>query len=209
MKIVLLGAPGAGKGTLASGLIETYKIPSISTGDLLRAEVKSGSKLGKECGALMEAGKLVPTETVLKMLKNRLKKSDTKNGYILDGFPRTLEQAELLEKFAKIDVCLNLVVDKQVIMDRICGRRTCKVCSKIYNTKTYSKDKCECGGELMIRADDNPETVAARFDAFNKNTAPLVDYYKKKGILINVQGKDKAADTLKDAIEVLNNVNKG
>jgi len=203
MKIVLLGAPGAGKGTLANGLIEEFKIPTISTGDLLRAEVKSGSALGKKCKAIMDKGQLVPTEIVLEMLQNRLAQKDTKNGYILDGFPRSIEQAKLLEKFAQIDVCLNLIVEKQVILDRICGRRTCKVCGKIYNTQTYNKPNCECGGELYTRSDDNPETVAERFDTFQKNTAPLIDFYREKGILVSVVGKTAASDTLKDALEVL------
>ena len=203
MKIVLLGAPGAGKGTLANGLVKALSIPSISTGDLLRNEVNSGSEIVKSLKQIMESGKLVSTDIVLDLLKKRLAQSDTKNGYILDGFPRSIEQAELLSKFAEIDLCLNLVVEKQVILDRICGRRTCKSCGKIYNTKTYKKDKCECGGELLIRSDDNPQTVAQRFDTFMNNTAPLIEFYKKKGVLVNVVGQDNPSDTLNIALEIL------
>ena len=203
MKIVLLGAPGAGKGTLANGLVESLQIPSISTGDLLRNEVNSGSEIGKSLKQIMESGKLVSTDIVLDLLKKRLAQSDTKNGYILDGFPRSIEQAELLSKFADIDLCLNLVVEKQVILDRICERRTCKSCGKIYNTKSYKKDKCECGGELLIRSDDNPQTVAQRFDTFMNNTAPLIEFYKKKGVLVNVVGQDNPSDTLNIALEIL------
>lgn len=203
MKIILLGAPGAGKGTLANGLINRLNIPSISTGDLLRNEVKSESQLGNQIKEIINKGQLVSTDIVINLLKNRLKKSDTKNGYILDGFPRTIEQAKLLDEFTEIDYCLNLVVEKQVIMDRICGRRTCKNCGKIYNTNSYKKDKCVCGGELFARDDDNPETVAKRFDTFYQNTAPLIEYYKNKGILKDLHCSNDANDTLKDALEIL------
>lgn len=203
MKIILLGAPGAGKGTLANGLIKKLNIPTISTGDLLRNEVKSGSELGNQVKDIMQSGKLVPTEVVLKLLQNRLASSDTKNGFILDGFPRSLEQAKLLEQITEIDKCLNLVIEKQVILDRICGRRTCKECGNIYNTNTYKNQKCECGGELYAREDDNPETVAKRFDTFVTNTAPLIDYYKNKGILEDVVCQESADETLKNALEIL------
>ncbi len=203
MKIILLGAPGAGKGTLANGLIKKLNIPTISTGDLLRNEVKSGSELGNQVKDIMQSGKLVPTEVVLKLLQNRLALSDTKNGFILDGFPRSLEQAQLLEQITEIDKCLNLVIEKQVILDRICGRRTCKECGNIYNTNTYKNQKCECGGELYAREDDNPETVAKRFDTFVTNTAPLIDYYKNKGILEDVICQESADETLKNALEIL------
>lgn len=203
MKIILLGAPGAGKGTLANGLIKELKIPTISTGDLLRNEVKSGSELGNKVKDIMTSGKLVPTEVVIELLQKRLAQSDTQNGFILDGFPRSIEQAKLLEEIADIDKCLNLVIDKQVILDRICGRRTCKTCGNIYNTNNYDNELCECGGELFAREDDNPETVAKRFDTFVTNTAPLIDYYKNKGILVDVICQEKAEDTLKNALEIL------
>lgn len=203
MKLVLLGAPGSGKGTLAKGLIKQFGIPSISTGDLLRNSIAEGTKVGKEAKKYMDEGKLVPTEIVIKMLKERLAESDTKNGYILDGFPRSLEQAELLEGIADIDKCLYLDVDKDVIVNRIAGRRTCKECGAIYNTNTYKKDRCECGGELFMRDDDNPTTVAKRFDTFAVQTKPLVKFYENKGILKTVKGQDDPNDTLKLALEML------
>ena len=205
MKLVLLGAPGSGKGTLAQGLIEHYKIPSISTGDLLRQAIAQKTKEGLKAKTYIDEGKLVPTEIVIEMLKTRLNSPDTKNGCILDGFPRTIEQAEKLENLVKIDKCLFLDVPKDIIVARISGRVTCKKCGKIYNTSWYKKPNCECGGELYMRDDDNPETVAKRFDTFFSQTAPLVDFYKKKGnlITIEVKGEVKPEDTLKLALEKL------
>ena len=203
MKLVLIGAPGSGKGTLAQGLIRELNIPSISTGDLLRNSIANGTELGKTAKTYMDAGKLVPTELVLDLLKERLAESDTKNGYILDGFPRSIEQAELLDTMIDVDLCLYLDVDKEVIVNRIAGRRTCKECGKIYNTNTYSLPTCECGGELYTRDDDNPVTVAKRFDTFTTTTSPLVDFYNKKGVLKTVKGQDKAEDTLKLALEII------
>lgn len=204
MKLVLLGAPGSGKGTLAQGLIKALNIPSISTGDLLRNSIANGTPVGLEAKKYMDEGKLVPTEIVLKMLKERIAQEDTKNGYILDGFPRSLEQAELLEDIADIDMCLYLDVEKSVIVNRIAGRRTCKSCGQIYNTKSYTATNCTCGGELYRRDDDNPETVSKRFDTFTTSTSPLVDYYKNKGILKTVKGQDNPDDTLKIALGMLN-----
>lgn len=207
MKLVLLGAPGSGKGTLAQGLIKSLNIPSISTGDLLRNSIKEGTELGKIAQGYMNEGKLVPTELVLDLLKERIAQDDTKNGYILDGFPRSMEQAELLDSMINVDLCLYLDVDKDVIVNRIAGRRTCKTCGAIYNTNTYNKNTCECGGELYQRDDDNPETVSKRFDTFTNTTSPLVDFYKKKGILKVVKGQKEANDTLKIALETINNDN--
>ena len=203
MKLVLIGAPGSGKGTLAQGLIKALNIPSISTGDLLRNSIANGTELGKTAKKYMDEGKLVPTELVLELLKERLAEPDTINGYILDGFPRSMEQAELLDSMIDIDLCLYLDVDKDVIVNRIAGRRTCKACGAIYNTNTYSSSVCECGGELYLRDDDNPTTVAKRFDTFANTTSPLVDFYSQKGILKTVKGQDRAEDTLKLALEII------
>ncbi|MBR2908771.1 MAG: adenylate kinase [Clostridia bacterium] len=203
MKLVLIGAPGSGKGTLAQGLIKALNIPSISTGDLLRNSIANGTELGKTAKKYMDEGKLVPTELVLDLLKERLAEPDTKNGYILDGFPRSMEQAELLDSMVDIDLCLYLDVDKDVIVNRIAGRRTCKKCGAIYNTNTYSSPVCECGGELYLRDDDNEVTVAKRFDTFTNTTSPLVDFYRNKGILKTVKGQDRAEDTLNKALEIM------
>ena len=207
MKIVLLGAPGSGKGTLAKRLVGEFNIPTISTGDLLRNSIKEGTELGLEAKSYMDEGKLVPTELVLKLLKERLNEKDTKEGYILDGFPRSLEQAELLDKMIDVDVCLFLDVPKDTIVGRVMGRRTCKDCGEIYNTRTYAEDRCKCGGELYQRDDDNPETVSKRFDTFASQTEPLVDFYKNKGLLKVVVGQDNPEDTFKFALKAMNEEN--
>jgi len=207
MKLVLLGAPGSGKGTLAQKLIKKLNIPTISTGDLLRTSIANQTEIGLEAKKYMDAGALVPTEIVLKMLEQRLSQKDTKNGYILDGFPRTIEQAELLENMTEIDTCLYLDVDKDIIVERLSGRRTCADCGTVYNASTYTSDKCECGGELYVRDDDKPETIAKRFDTFTEKTQPLVSYYEKKGVLKTVKGQDDPMDTFKKALEVLNEEN--
>ena len=203
MKIVLLGAPGSGKGTLAKRLVGEFNIPTISTGDLLRNSIKEGTKLGLEAQSYMNKGVLVPTELVLKLLKERLAEKDTENGYILDGFPRSLEQAELLDKMINVDVCLFLDVSKEVIVGRVNGRRTCKECGEIYNTSTYSSSRCKCGGELYLRDDDNPETVSKRFDTFASQTEPLVGFYKNKNILKVVKGQESPEDTFKVALKAM------
>lgn len=204
MKLVLLGAPGSGKGTLAKGLIKEFGIPSISTGDLLRNSIAKQEPLGLEAKSYMEKGQLVPTELVLKLLKERLNEPDTKNGYILDGFPRSIEQAVLLEDIDDMDICLYLDVDKQVIVERIAGRRTCRDCGNIYNTSTYHSETCECGGELYLRTDDNEETVSKRFDTFESNTMPLIQYYKGRGIFKTVKCQNDPKQTLEEALKVLN-----
>ena len=203
MIIVLLGAPGSGKGTLAQKLVDEFNIPTISTGNLLRKIVASGTEFGNKLSAIMESGHLVPDETVIEILNDRLKESDTKNGYILDGFPRTVNQAELLDKIANIDACLLLDVKKEVIVDRLGGRIVCRDCGETYNTKTYKESTCKCGGELYVRDDDKPEAIAVRFETYEKNTKPLIKYYQDKGILKTVKGMDNPMDTFKNALEAL------
>lgn len=187
MQIILLGAPGAGKGTQASKIKQKYGILHISTGDIFRANIKGGTEIGKLAKSYIDAGKLVPDEVTCRIVQDRLTQSDVKSGYMLDGFPRNVFQAEQLEKFAEIDLCLNLDVDPALLMDRICGRRVC-VCGESYHVSTLngSETCAKCGKKLFVRADDNPETVEARLKTYTEQTAPLIDFYKAKGKLETV-----------------------
>jgi adenylate kinase len=197
MNIILLGPPGAGKGTQAGKIIEKYKIPQISTGDILRAAVREGTELGKEAQKYMNDGKLVPDSVVIGIIRERLKEDDCKNGYLLDGFPRTIAQAEELDNILdEMDSALDCVVSIEVpdedIIQRITGRRMCKECGAVYHVK-YSPSSQEgicdkCGGKLYQRDDDKEETVRERLDVYKKQTEPLKEYYNKKGILKEVIG---------------------
>jgi adenylate kinase len=212
MRIVLLGAPGAGKGTQAKMLIEKYKIPQISTGDILRKAVADGTPLGKEAKAIMERGELVPDKIVLGLVQERLKQDDCKKGFILDGFPRNTIQAEALDKLLNdikmpLDSALSVDVPKDDLMKRLTGRRTCKKCQQMYNVY-YSPPKKEgvcdkCGGELFQRADDKEETIKKRLDVYDSQTAPLIDYYKKKGILKSVVGTGSIDEIFKKVCTLL------
>ena len=202
MNIILLGAPGAGKGTQASKIAEKYNILHISTGDIFRANIKGGTEIGKLAKSYIDAGKLVPDEVTCDIVEDRLKKDDIKGGYMLDGFPRNLFQAERLDKFAHIDLCLNIEVDEKLLMDRICGRRVC-ACGESYHISTLNgATTCKkCGGELYQRADDNPETVKARLDTYKSQTAPLIDYYKAQGKLACVTSGEGSPDEVFAQIE--------
>lgn len=188
MNIVLLGAPGAGKGTQASLIEEKFDLVHISTGDIFRANIKGGTPIGKLAKSYIDAGKLVPDEVTCDIVKDRLSKDDIKGGYMLDGFPRNIFQAEELDKFAQIDLCINIDVDMSLLMDRICGRRVC-ACGESYHISTLNGEtNCrKCGKPLYQRADDNPETVGKRLDTYFKETAPLVEYYKNRGKLFTVK----------------------
>lgn len=197
MRIVLLGAPGAGKGTQAKKLIEKYAIPQISTGDILRKAVADGTPLGKEAKAVMDRGELVPDKIVLGLVEERLKKDDCRNGYILDGFPRNTAQAEALDSMlasldAPLTVALSVDVDKDDLMKRITGRRTCKNCQQMYNvyfSPSAKEGVCDkCSGQLFQRNDDKEETIKKRLDVYEAQTAPLIDYYAQKGIVKSVSG---------------------
>jgi adenylate kinase len=207
MKLILLGAPGAGKGTQAQKLVENYKIPQISTGDLLRAAVADGSELGKQANEYMTAGKLVPDEVVIGLIEERLKKDDTANGFILDGFPRTVPQADKLGEITEIDSVVNIDVDTSILVDRLTGRRTCKECNNMFHM-VFNPPKAEgvcdtCGGELYQRADDNEETVKSRLDTYNDNTAPLIDYYRDKGVLKDVNGQGAIDEIFQNILGIL------
>ena len=197
MRIVLLGAPGAGKGTQAKKLIEKYGIPQISTGDLLRAAVSAGTALGKEAKSYMDKGELVPDSVVLGMVEERLKQDDCKKGYILDGFPRNTAQAEALDKMlAALNMSLTGAISVDVpfedLMKRLTGRRTCKACGQMYNVYFSAPKKegaCDkCSGELYQRDDDKEATIKKRLEVYTAQTEPLMGYYKNKGILKSVAG---------------------
>lgn len=189
MNVILLGAPGAGKGTQASLLAEKYNLLHISTGDIFRANIKGGTEIGKIAKSYIDKGQLVPDEVTCDIVKDRLSWQDANHGYMLDGFPRNIFQAEELDKFARVDYCLNIDVPVELLMGRICGRRVC-TCGESYHISTLNgATACaKCGKELYQRADDNPETVKLRLETYNKQTAPLIDYYKAQGKLINVDG---------------------
>lgn len=197
MRLVLLGAPGAGKGTQAKKLIEKYGMPQISTGDLLRAAVAAGTELGKEAKTYMDSGNLVPDSVVLGMVEERLQRDDCKNGYILDGFPRNTAQAEALDEMLgkvgmSLDAALSVDVPLEDLMKRLTGRRTCKDCGQMYNifySAPATEGKCDkCGGELYQRDDDQEETIQKRLEVYTAQTAPLIDYYGSKGIVKSVSG---------------------
>lgn len=195
MNIILLGAPGAGKGTQASKIKDKYHLTHISTGDIFRANIKGGTPIGKVAKSYIDAGKLVPDEVTCEIVRDRLSKDDLGGGFMLDGFPRNLFQAEELDKFAHIDLCLNIDVDEKLLMDRICGRRVCS-CGESYHVSTLGgRTTClKCGGELYQRADDNPETVKSRLDTYNTQTAPLIEYYKAQGKLKSVTSGEGSPD---------------
>lgn len=201
MNIILLGAPGAGKGTQASKIEQKYKLLHISTGDIFRANIKGGTEIGKLAKSYIDAGKLVPDSVTCDIVRDRLTWDDAKTGYMLDGFPRNLYQAEELDKFADIDVCLNIDVDTALLMDRICGRRVCS-CGESYHVSTLNgATTCaKCGGTLYRREDDNPETVKARLETYFSQTAPLIDYYKAQGKLITVTSGAGSPDEVFDQI---------
>ena len=197
MKIIMLGAPGAGKGTQAKMIAEKYGLPHISTGDIFRANIKNGTELGKEAKEYMDKGLLVPDELTVRLLLDRVAKEDCKNGYVLDGFPRTIPQAEVLdaelEKLGeKVDYAVNVDVPDENIVNRMSGRRACVGCGATYHV-VYAPTKKEgicdaCGAELILRDDDKPETVQKRLSVYHEQTQPLIDYYRNKGILKDVDG---------------------
>jgi len=193
MKIILLGAPGAGKGTQAERICARYNIPQISTGNIIREAMKNETPAGKKAQEFVNSGKLVPDEVVIEMVDDRLKQDDCANGFILDGFPRTVPQAEALDRMGvQIDKVLDIVVADDVIMGRMTGRRVCSKCGATYHVQhNPSKDgvHCDkCGTELGIRKDDEPETVKARLQVYHEQTQPLEDYYRQKGNLVAVEG---------------------
>ena len=199
MNLILMGAPGAGKGTQSAKISEKYQIPAIATGDILRGAIKEGTELGKAAKSYIDAGQLVPDEVVIGIIKEYLASDACKNGFILDGFPRSIPQAEALDAMGvQIDVVLSIEVEDEKIIERMSGRRVCS-CGASYHV-AYNPPKTEgvcdkCGAALYIRADDAAETVKNRLETFHAQTEPLKDYYSKKGILVTVQGQEEVADT--------------
>lgn len=200
MKLILLGAPGAGKGTQAEKVSEKLNIPTISTGNIIREALKNETEMGLKAKSFIESGKLVPDEVVIGIIKDRLDKDDCKNGFILDGFPRTIPQAEALDEMGiKIDKVIDIEVSDEKIVGRMSGRRVCPDCGASYHTE-YKKPEKEgicnsCGAELIIRKDDKPEVVLDRLSVYHEQTEPLKEYYKAKGILNEVEGQEEVADT--------------
>lgn len=212
MKIIMLGAPGAGKGTQAKQIAGKFNIPHISTGDIFRANIKGGTELGKKAKAYMDQGALVPDELVVDLVADRIKQDDCKDGYVFDGFPRTIPQAEALDKAleemgSKIDFAIDIDVPDENIVNRMSGRRACLACGATYHVQ-FNAPKAEgicdvCGKELVLRDDDKPETVKTRLDVYHTQTQPLIDYYTEKGVLKSVDGTQDVADVFQSILDVL------
>ena len=208
MKLILLGAPGAGKGTQAEKICEKLSIPTISTGNIIRAALKNGTEMGKKAQKFIDAGQLVPDDVVIGIIKERLFEDDCKDGFILDGFPRTIPQAEALDEMGiEIDCVLSIEVPDEKIVARMSGRRVCPTCGATYHTEYKKPEKdgiCNgCGAELIIRKDDEPATVLDRLHVYHEQTEPLKDYYAKTGKLRTVIGQEEVADTPKLTFETL------
>jgi len=210
MRIIMLGPPGAGKGTQAQFLVEKYKIPQISTGDLLRKAISEGSELGKIAKRTIDQGILLPTDIMFKLVKERISQPDCSAGYILDGYPRNIEQAESLKGNVEIDAVINLVVDQGVLVNRLTSRRTCSKCNAVYNLTARPprvEGKCDaCGGDLYQRSDDTVETVEKRLETYRVETEPLIRYYDNLGLLKNIdagKGMNATLDRICAVLESL------
>lgn len=212
MKIIMLGAPGAGKGTQAKKLAAKYGIPHISTGDIFRANIKNGTELGKKAKVYMDQGLLVPDELVVDLIMDRFKEPDCEKGYVLDGFPRTIPQAEALDRALaenndSIEYAIDVDVSDEAIIRRMSGRRACVTCGATYhivNIPPKQEGICDvCGGKLILRDDDKPETVVKRLKVYHEQTQPLIEYYKAKGILRSVDGTKDADVTFEEIVGIL------
>ena len=212
LRTILLGPPGAGKGTQAAKIVEKYGVPHISTGDIFRENIKKGTELGKKAQEYMNRGELVPDDLVIEIATTRLLEDDCRNGFLLDGFPRTVYQAEKLDEFlaardSKIDKVLDIAVEKEELITRLTGRRVCKSCGASFHVVNIPPKKegvCDfCGGELIQRADDNLETVTNRIDVYEAQTMPLVEYYEKAGNLVHIDGSTGLENVFADIVSAL------
>lgn len=202
MNFIFLGPPGAGKGTLAKEVAAVYGIPHISTGDIFRANIKNQTELGKKVDAIIQSGGLVSDDITCELVKDRLAQDDTQNGYILDGFPRTIPQAEALEQFARIDAAVNFDIEDEAVVERLGGRVCCKECGQMFHLKfnpPKTTGKCDkCGGELFTRDDDKAEAIQNRLVVYRKSTAPLIDFYRAKGNLVDIDAKPAPEKVLEE-----------
>ena len=210
MRIVLLGSPGAGKGTQAKVISKKFDIPHISTGDILRNEIESESGLGKEAAGFVESGKLVPDRIIIEIIKNEISPDKSKNGFLMDGFPRNLEQArmfsDLLDELGiELDKVININVSKDEIVDRLSKRRSCSVCKSIFSIgNNKDLEKCpKCNGDLIVREDDKKEVIKHRLDVYESETRPLIDFYADKGLLVNIDGSGEETEITKKVLKVL------
>ena len=207
MKLVLLGAPGAGKGTQATKIAEKYGVVHISTGDIIRKNLKEGTPVGLKAKAYIDKGQLVPDEVTCEIVAERLREADCRQGFMLDGFPRNVMQAEALEEMSDIDLVLNIAVDLNKLMARLTGRRVCAACGESYHVSTFDSAVCsKCGGNVIQRADDTEETVGKRLKVYTDQTQPLIDYYTKKGKLKSVDGMQAIDDVFADVCKVLSEI---
>ena len=204
MNVILLGAPGAGKGTQAVRIAAAMNIPHISTGDIFRKNIKEKTPVGLKAKSYIDRGQLVPDEVVVEIVQQRIDEDDCKNGFLLDGFPRTIAQAEALDRLTNIDSVISLEVDLDKLVDRITGRRVCEKCGESYHVSTKKDDICEkCGGKLIQRADDTEETVKSRLNVYKNETAPLINFYKNQGVLKNVDGMKSIEEVFEEISKAL------
>lgn len=202
-KLVLLGPPGAGKGTQAVQICKAWELVHISTGDMLREEIKRNSDVGKLASEYLHKGELVPNDLIISMVQQRLAEPDASHGLVLDGFPRTIEQAEALEKLVHIDMAINIAVDSDLLLERICNRRTCIHCKAVFNADDVSGVCTRCGHKLYIRDDDRPETFINRLSVYEARTAPIIEYYRETGKLVTIDGNCSPDEVFKQIMLAL------